>query len=158
MHIGAVFCSSLMRSMEYDADHYEIEVSGSESFEQTTMKLYVWNAALQHAYQQMVESKRAAQDLSTYLNELVASLSEEDRLGMEAGVFNGKTHWLDSHPHSRDRIAKARKARAPGQFQHEFPARDLFANFEVVSGQVTALHYAEDWGIEVHSGEAGSEN
>lgn len=58
-----------------------------------------------------------------------------------------RTKALDTHPSDGDRIRRARRAEEPGQFHSELPATSLFANFEMISRQVTCLHYADDLGI-----------
>ena len=66
----------------------------------------------------------------------------QDRLGLaRTGIF-------DTHPSDGDRIRRARPAGEPGVFRLDLPASVLFSHFEVVSKQVTHLHYAEDLGLD----------
>lgn len=51
---------------------------------------------------------------------------------------------FDTHPSNGDRIRRARQAAEPGVFHLELPARCLFSDFEVISRQVTLLHYNDD--------------
>ena len=63
----------------------------------------------------------------------------EERLARAADV-------MDAHPPDYERIEMARDAKASGLFRWAGPASALFSNFEVLSKQVSALHYQEELG------------
>jgi hypothetical protein len=63
-----------------------------------------------------------------------------------------RTGIFDTHPSDGDRIRKARRAGEPGVFHLDYPATVLFSNFEIVAKQVTQVHYADDLGLRVDSG------
>ena len=54
-------------------------------------------------------------------------------------------NWL---PATGDRIRCARQAQKEGVFGYDAPASTLIENFDVISKQVTMLHYSEDLGLE----------
>src|SRR5439155_26702411 len=62
----------------------------------------------------------------------------QERLGLV------KTKFFDTHASDGDRIRMARRAGEPGVFHLDLPASVLFSRFDIVSKQVTHLHYAED--------------
>jgi hypothetical protein len=76
-----------------------------------------------------------------------AGLALASRTQLEDTAGLGTTGVFDTHPSNGDRIRRARRAAQPGVFQLDAPATALFSNFEVVSKQVTQLHYADDLGI-----------
>ena len=71
------------------------------------------------------------------------------RAKLDTALAQEKTDWLNTHPSLRDRIRRARAAKAPGLFRLEGPATQLFSDFDTVARQITFLHYAEDLRIPV---------
>jgi len=65
----------------------------------------------------------------------------QDTLGLaRTGIFH-------SHPSAGDRIRRARQAGEPGVFHLDYPASVLFTKFDIVSRQITHLHYTDDLGL-----------
>ena len=149
MFTGHLVSSSLLRQMEYDADYYEIKVAGSDAFERSTKKIYLWSAAINHSYGLMQRERQLPSNFSRFAQSLVESLTEEERLEIESDVFNGISAWYDSHPTDKDRIQAAKRMAEPGIYQFEAPAESLFSNYDVVAEQVSMLHYREDLGIRI---------
>jgi Zn-dependent protease with chaperone function len=151
MFLGHGVSCFLLRQMEYDADSYEIKVAGSAAFETTARRLASLHAAAEKAYKEMRATwnlnRRLPDNFSAFLrhheSRLPAKVSEkiQDTLGLErTGVFN-------THPSAGDRIRRARQAGEPGVFDLEYPASVLFTKFDVVSRQITHLHYTDDLGL-----------
>ena len=92
-------------------------------------------------------SRRLPEDFPAYLVVQHAKLPPvfcqrlQDTLGL------ARTGWFDTHPSDGDRIRRARQAGDAGVFHLELPASVLFSRFDIVSKQVTHLHYAEDLGL-----------
>lgn len=151
MMLGHSACCFLMRQMEYDADSYEIKLAGSAAFEACSVRFALLSNALARAHMQMRTtwniSKELPDDFPAFLLHHESELPQPLRQKVEDTVGFAKTGLFDSHPSNADRIRKARQAGEPGIFHLEAPARELFANFEVVSRQVTHLHYSDDLGI-----------
>jgi len=153
MYIGLLVSGFLMRQMEYDADAWEIKLSGSESFERTQRKLATLSAAMDWMYKQIHQQWRKTQQLPDNLSELLRQAHEslptvklkmiEDASGLE------RTGLFDSHPSLADRIRRARRAQEPGIFHDERPASSLFSSFEHPARFVTLLHYTDDLDIPV---------
>jgi len=151
MFLGHAVSCFLLRQMEYDADSYEIKVAGSAAFESTARRLATLEAASEKAYKEMRATwnlnRRLPDNFSAFLchheTRLPAKLREniQDTLGLaRTGVFH-------SHPSAGDRIRRARQAGEPGVFHLDFPASVLFTKFDVVSRQITHLHYTDDLGL-----------
>ena len=157
---GLVLCGVfiggfMVRRMEYDADAYEIRVSGSAAFETTSRKFVTASAALRHAHEQMKAGWKKYRTLPDnfpeYLRRQHEQLSEPARQKFFDAVGLAKTRWFDSHPSVADRIRKARQAGEPGIFHDERPASSLFVAFEHPSRFVTLLHYRDDLRVPINA-------
>jgi Zn-dependent protease with chaperone function len=153
MLIGHIFAGFMLRQMEYDADAYQIQVVGSETFETTHRKLAALGAATEQTYKVIQARWKKTGQLPDNLSELIRQTHEtlppgilqkiDDTLGLD------RTSLFDSHPSAANRIRRARMAGVPGIFHDERPASSLFASFEHPARFVTLLHYAEDLGIPI---------
>jgi Zn-dependent protease with chaperone function len=149
-HAGSCF---LLRQMEYDADSYAIKVAGSVAVESATRRIAELAAALGKTYKEMRTtwnlSRRLPEDFPAYLllhhskTPPLAHQRLQDTLGL------ARTRLFDTHPSDGDRIRQARQAGNPGVFDLDFPASVLFSHFDIVSKQVSHLHYMEDLGLPV---------
>jgi Zn-dependent protease with chaperone function len=156
MYAGHAVSCFLMRQMEFDADSYEIQLSGSQAFEDATVRFNVLRECIRRAY----KDSRATWNINKELPENfpafllrhetlmppIAKQNISDRVGF------AKTGWLDTHPCDAERIQRARMAEEPGVFDLELPATELFVNFEAVARQVTMLHYTDDLNIPIAIG------
>jgi Zn-dependent protease with chaperone function len=153
MLLGHGVSCFLLRQMEYDADSYEIKVAGSAAFEATVRRLRVLEAGLKNAYKEMRMtwnlSRRLPDNFPAYLVHHEAQLLAPLRQKIDDSLGLVKTGLFDTHPSDGDRIRCARQADDPGIFHLDLPASVLFVNFEVVSKQITHLHYADDLQIPV---------
>jgi Zn-dependent protease with chaperone function len=151
MWIGIAISSFVSRQMEYNADAYEIELSGSNVFEETTICLATLNAASEIAHKHMRTTwnngRILPDNFPQFLSLHHSKLSSEtitsigDRVGLE------ESPWFSTHPASGDRIRCARRAQKPGIFSLDIPAAQIFSNFNVLAHQVSLLHYTDDLGI-----------
>ena len=152
MFLGHGVSCFLLRQMEYDADSYEIKLAGSEAFESTARRLAVLGPALGMAYKEVRTSwnlnRRLPDNLPAFLVRAEAQIPPAVREKIQDTMGLARTGIFDTHPSDGDRIRCARRAGEPGVFHLDVPASVLFSNFEVVSRQVTQLHYAEDLGLD----------
>jgi hypothetical protein len=138
----------LLRQMERDADSYEIKVAGSATSESAMRRMAELGEALKLSYKDMRATwnlnRRLPDDFPAFMvlqhSRLPAPVLErmQDRLGLS------KTGVFDTHPSDGDRIRQARRAEEPGVFHLDLPASVLFSRFDIVSKQITHLHYKED--------------
>ena len=160
MYIGHIIGCFMLRQMEYDADSYEIKVAGSENFESAARRLHVLGAVTGRAYQGMKakwnKQHQLPGDFSDWVMQHDANLPAEIRTKLEDTMGLDPTGLMDTHPSNGDRIRRARQAAEPGVFTLEIPAHLLFSNFDVISRQVTALHYTDDFGLSVTGAMLGS--
>jgi len=151
LYIGHGIGCFMLRQMEYDADSYEIKLAGSETFESAAKRLCVLNKALENSYKEMRVgwnlNKRLPDNFPAYLMNHESAMKPALKTNIEDRAGLAKTGLFDSHPSDGDRIRKARRAGEPGIFDLDAPASALFSNFEVISKQVTYVHYEDDLGI-----------
>lgn len=154
MMVGQLISSVLMRQMEFDADHYEIQASGSEAFISTARRLRVLGVGAQIAHNRMGESfnaRRLVDDLPGYMNHEADALAEETITKIREAVAAEKTGWLDSHPSDTQRIGAAERAAAAGVLHSDAKGAALFADFGALSREVTVRFYKEVAGLEISS-------
>jgi hypothetical protein len=92
-------------------------------------------------------SRRLPDDFPAYLAVQHAKLPPALCQRMQDTLGLARTRLFDTHPSDGDRIRRARQAGDPGVFHLDLPASVLFSYFDIVSKQVTYLHYAEDLGL-----------
>lgn len=149
--IGVAASSYLSRQMEYDADACEVQLAGSKVFEETALLLATLHEADHLAFKRVRVSWENSNALPDDWPKLIRIQHGQlpalkrsaihDRAGLES------TGFFSTHPASGDRIRQARQAEAPGVFGWNSPASDLFSNFEILSRQVTILHYTDELGL-----------
>jgi Zn-dependent protease with chaperone function len=141
----------LLRQMEYDADSYEIKVAGSSAAEAATRRMAELGEAINRSYKEMrttwTMSRRLPDDFPAYVVVQHAKLPPLFCQRMQDTLGLARTGLFDTHPSDGDRIRRARQAGDAGVFRLELPAEVLFSHFDIVSKQVTQLHYAEDLGL-----------
>jgi Zn-dependent protease with chaperone function len=151
MLIGHAVSCFLTRQREYDADSYEIKLSGSAACEDRVRRFALLGEALGKAYKEMRStwnlSRRLPDNFPAYLMRQEQAIPVATREMIQNTLGLAQTGLFDTHPSDGDRIRRARQAAEPGIFHLDMPASVLFSNFEGASRQITLLHYAEDLGI-----------
>lgn len=146
MVIGQFISSILMRQMEYDADHYEIQLSGSEAFIATARRLRVLGLGAHIAMERMEQSysaKRLVDDLPGYMLHETDALPPETLTALADASAATTTGWLDTHPSDAQRIAAAERAAAPGILSTAAEGTALFRNFPALCREITLRHYRD---------------
>jgi Zn-dependent protease with chaperone function len=142
----------MLRQMEFDADHYETQVAGSEAFKRTCQALPVIGAGWQRAVSRQQESfaaKRLVNDLATYTALETQRVSAETKQAIVKSVKGAKTGWFDTHPTDFDRMKAAHHANAAGVLSGEGSATELFADFPALAQQATAAYYQHECEIDL---------
>ncbi len=144
MMIGHACSCFMLRQMEYDADRYEIELAGTDTFISTSEKMPVLSLALMNAFndaQNALRTKKVPDDLTALMTHHDALLAKVDRDQLLDHQRQEKTGLLDTHPSMRDRVAAARRPARKGLYRNEAPATTLFRDFAESSRAVTLQHY-----------------
>ena len=146
---GHAISCFMLRQMEYDADSYEIKISGSDAFSRTMTRLRELTVGAQLAYQSLGQSRALPADLAGFFVEKSRHLPEEVAAQLR-GVPDDETGVFDTHPSDRDRIRAAERADASGALVGgDEPASSLFTDFDTLSTAATRHHYEHVVGIEV---------
>src|SRR5207247_4303884 len=141
----------MLRQMEYDADSYEIRISGSEAFGETMLRLRELNIAAQLGYRDVHQSwvsGRLPDDFAALVASKCADLPAELTGGGQLLAAH-KPGLFDTHPSDVDRIESARRMQTCGIFDRRGPASELFADFDGLCRTVTRHHYENDLGLNV---------
>jgi Zn-dependent protease with chaperone function len=150
MLTGHAISCFMLRQMEFDADSYEIKITGSETFGQTSRRMREMNVGAQFGYADLRSSLRTGK-LPSHLPAFVVqrtSCVPGDVLDQVRNTADERTGMFDTHPCDADRLRAARKAAAPGVMAGGHgPATALFRNFEALSAAATRHHYEHDLGI-----------
>lgn len=153
MIMGHFISGFMLRQMEYDADHYEIQLAGSEAFESTMRRMACLSAASELASREMraawTSTKRLPDNFPVFLLQKAAEMPPEAMRKVEDRIGLAKTGWLSTHPSDADRIRCARMANKPGIFHRDDPAYLLFEKFEIPARFTTLMFYREDLGLEL---------
>jgi Zn-dependent protease with chaperone function len=152
MFLGHTVSCFMLRQMEYNADSYEIKVAGSAAFESTTRRVASLQAAADKAYKEMRATwnlnRRLPDNFSAFLCHHESQLPLKVREKIQDTLGLARTRVFSAHPSPGDRIRCARQAGEPGVFHLDYPASVLFTKFDVVSRQITHLHYTDDLGLQ----------
>ena len=144
MMAGHVMSSFLLRKMEFDADRYEIYVSGSDAFESTTIALAQLQVAEQEVHRNLVRQwleGRPASDIPMSIARRVAKLSSKKKRQIQSDVLSEKTGVFDTHPAAHERIARAETQQCPGILVSDRSATDLVTGFAELSVQGTSAFF-----------------
>lgn len=151
MFLGHAVSCALLRQMEYNADVSEIRLAGSESFETTGFKLSLMDIVTGNAYRDMHARWLSRNELPDSIPEIIdhytAGVPEALQCEIKDALFLEPGGWFETHPSFAQRVKRARRLDEPGMIDLNWPARDLFENFPVVSKQASRIHYREDLGV-----------
>jgi Zn-dependent protease with chaperone function len=153
-YLGYLVSCFFIRQMEYNADSYEVMVSGSKCFERTMWRLCLLNAAAELSHtglQQAYREGRLSDNLPLLIamNEKLIKVDERRRLRScmyrpHRSQFRAPS-WLQSlfetHPGVLKRIKAARRLEEPGVFDHSGPSVGLFQDLERHGKAITTRYY-----------------
>ncbi|MDB6065463.1 MAG: Peptidase Ste24p [Pedosphaera sp.] len=150
MFMGNLLSSFMSRQMEYNADRYELKLSGTENFLSTQLRVRQLNLG-QTIMQQKLKAKwKKERKLFDQIPHLIVNhaneLSADVQGRLHAFASKKKTGLFDSHPSDADREAHAVAANEPGIFHSTAPAASLFTDFPELSRRATLFHYKNVFG------------
>lgn len=148
---GLFLTRFVSRQQEYDADRYEMDLTGSDHFTTTTRRLIELNLGQQ-------------QILKRGLSNLISVLSDEEGVGHFAAEvvaaadiareksgkqiereLNRATGWFDTHPGNRARLAAAALRPCPGLFDSRLPAYALYPSLNPNPEYAPETPLPTDW-------------
>jgi hypothetical protein len=146
MMIGHFFASVLMRQMEFDADHYEIQTSGGDGFTSTASRLRILGLGAHVTHNKQGEAyhtRRLVDNLPGWIIHETGQIPADVCEKVLKAATEEKTGWLDTHPSDSERVARAVAAKSEGVLTGEGPASFLFADFANLSREVTLTLYRD---------------
>ena len=150
MLTGHAISCFMLRQMEFDADSYEVKITGSETFGQTSRRMREMNVGVHYGYGDLRATLRHGK-LPSHLPAFVVqrtSCVPSDVLDEVTNTADERTGMFDTHPCDADRIRAAQAAAAPGVMAGgDGPATALFGNFDALSSAATRHHYEHNLGI-----------
>jgi Zn-dependent protease with chaperone function len=150
MAAGSALSCFMMRQMEFDADLYEIRMSGSEVFITSMQRVRQLNLGYNSAVQQIRDKWKKERKLFDRLPDFIASRADEipadAQEKLHTALARRRTRVFDMHPSDAERIERARAAREPGIFHPTAPASSLFADFPELSRRVSVNYYQSIFG------------
>jgi Zn-dependent protease with chaperone function len=147
MTIGRISNCLVLRHMEYDADAYEVKISGGEIFEETSLRMAELSAFYSLAIDNMREtykSGRLPDNFPLYLQSFEEAIPAEKLEEFRSKVVKGRTSLWESHPGLADRIEAVGLLQEKGMFRREEPGGVLFVNFPDLCKAVTAHFYRQE--------------
>ncbi|MFT3830571.1 MAG: M48 family metalloprotease [Opitutaceae bacterium] len=145
----AISCFQL-RQMEFDADHYEIQLAGTASHLATSRELRLLNLAFGHALtdlRTLWQDGRLADDLPAFARIRRSGLTADEIAEADKQAAEEPTKWHHTHPSDRERIAAAEAAASSGVFDHDAPAASLFADFGATCRAASLAWYRGQQGL-----------
>jgi Zn-dependent protease with chaperone function len=152
MNVGHAVSCFMMRQMEFDADRFESQVVGSETFAETTRHFQLLNAAWQQTIAQQTEAyatNRLVNDLPRLSAMAAKRLATKAVQANRAVLPTAKTGWFDSHPSDHDRIQASKALGAVGMLHGDGDATKLFRDFRATAQALTKHYYEEECGIDL---------
>jgi len=152
MNVGHAVSCFMMRQMEFDADRFESQVVGSETFAETTRHFQLLNAAWQQTIAQQTEAyatNRLVNDLPRLSAMAAKRLATQAVQANRAVLPTAKTGWFDTHPSDHDRIQASKALGAVGMLHGDGDATRLFRDFRATAQALTKHYYEEECGIDL---------
>lgn len=143
--LGHFLSSFMSRQMEFDADRYQMKMSGSDCFISTALRIQQLDLGSAIAYKQTKAKWKKERKLFDQIPDFIVSRANEISADAQARLYaqtaGTRTSYFDSHPSHTERIGRAKEAREPGILDVREPARNLFANFPELSRRASEFFY-----------------
>jgi len=152
MQMGNVISGFLLRQMEFDADRYEINLSGTQAFIQTSENIQLLAFTSQFAFDDLRSAWHEQKLINNYPKYLLAYRDihiDKFRSVLENFKKHEKTGWFDTHPSDNARIKNAKKMNAPGIFNSDISSDKLFKDFEKLAQKSSVRLFQNVIGTEI---------
>lgn len=145
MYLAVGLSCWLSRQMEFDADSYQISLSGSREFKTTFSQLIKCDYAMQRTFEGCFGSDQPGlpNNLTPLFSQYLHNTPKDIEKSISDSLSSGKSSWWDTHPSNHERIEKANTSSVKGIFSCNFPASMLFRDLEGLGKSTTALFYRE---------------
>ncbi|MCA8987395.1 MAG: M48 family metallopeptidase, partial [Planctomycetaceae bacterium] len=154
--VGHAISFYMLRQMEFDADRYEIRLSGTKNFKKSTERLSLIGIGFQMAIndiEELYNEERLPDNLPNFAVTSIPNIPSEFLEKMKKHQEEQQTAWHHTHPTDRERIAHAEKLDAEGSMRSDtgvdqLPASVLFHEFDKLCRASTTKFYEERLGTD----------
>jgi len=150
-NLGTALSRGLSRQMEFDADRYEVELCGSETYARTSKMLRVLDAGHSRAFGLAVkgsEKEKFPDDLPLLGRAFARSFDKQTIQRIVASIEQVNKSVYDAHPPDLERIAAAKNLDRPGIFKNGDPAFKLLREPQRLAMHATLQMYRSH-GLEI---------
>lgn len=146
MLVGQAVSCFVLRRMEFDADYYEICVSGTDGFRETTERIALLHEAASAARLVVDDGLAAGElvdDLPLFISRMAGMVSTSAQARIAKRMASSGGGFLDTHPTDWDRIGRALEMRKPGiVLRPNLAAGEFFEALDELSNRVTRRHFS----------------
>lgn len=156
MLAGHTVSSFVMRNLEYDADRYQVRLSGFASLDGSIRELFAMGVAHGMAIQDLQEhwkEKRLVDNLPRLVLVNRKDKVRQIAADLETHLSTEQERPFATHPTARHRIAQALREKGVGVFSSDLPASALFADLPALERTATLAFYRSVVGEEVRPGD-----
>ncbi len=146
MAAGNLMSLFLMRQMEYDADRYQVHLTGRRTFEATARREEYLSASLAVAGADLSEfwsERRLPDSLPALVAANEQQIPPEVQQLIDQHLAEQEPSLLASHPPTAMRIARAAGHHDAPLFDHPGAAEELFDGFHALCVEVSLVYYNE---------------
>ena len=143
-YIATMLSSGLSRHMEFDADRYQVELTGSDAYPDLAHQMRLLSAGQEAAAglaAQGLEDGRLPDNIPGLSVEIAASFDQQTRNAIASDIQQINNSVFDTHPPDIERIAAADKLDKPGVFRNAAPAHKLVREEQRLGMHVTLQWY-----------------
>jgi Zn-dependent protease with chaperone function len=143
-YIATMLSSGLSRHMEFDADRYQVELTGSDAYPDLAHQMRVLSAGHEAAAglaARGLEDGQLPDNIPVMSVEIAASFDQQTRGTILSDIQQINNSVFDTHPPDIERIAAANKLDKPGVFRNAAPAQKLVREVHRLGMHVTLQWY-----------------
>lgn len=132
-HMSLYFSQRMSREMEFNADHHECKIVGSDYFSVTSMRIHQLSFAkskVSGINDYFWNENVLLKNIPEAINTLTDNLSKREKETVREALDLQESHPWDSHPADNQRINHALKLNEIGIFHIELEAGKLFKDYE----------------------------
>jgi hypothetical protein len=152
MLAGNVVSSFVMKHLEYDADRYQVRLTGFDSFDVVMREIFAMGVAYRMAIDDLQEQWKDKCLVDNLPRLVLAHRQDKVRqiaADLEAYLANEKEELFVTHPPARRRIAQALREKGVGVFSSDLPASALFADLSGIERAASLRFYMSVLGNKV---------
>ena len=133
----------LLQQLEYDADRHEVQLTGSQRFADTRLRINTLDLVTKQTLQNLTQAwkeRHLADDLMNLIMSNLERLPQATAEQLKRNLSKDETTPFSVRPADKTRIALVAANRQTGLINLEIPAKEIFTDFPNLSRQLT-LHY-----------------